>query len=35
MVVGVIEVDEEEADELEFTAPASIQEMEEEIFQTK
>lgn len=32
MVVGVIEVDEEEADELEFTAPASIQEMEEEIF---
>ena len=31
-VVGVIEVDEDEVDEVEFTAPAHIQEMEEEIF---
>ena len=30
-VVGVIEVDEDEVDEVEFTAPAHIQEMEEEI----
>ncbi len=31
-VVGVIEVDEDEVDEVEFTVPAHIQEMEEEIF---
>nr|WP_298658577.1 hypothetical protein [uncultured Flavobacterium sp.] len=31
-VVGVIEVDEDEVDEVEFTGPAHIQEMEEEIF---
>jgi hypothetical protein len=31
-VVGVIEVEEDEVDEVEFTAPAHIQEMEEEIF---
>lgn len=34
-VVGVIEVDEDEVDEVEFTAPAHIQEMEEEIFSNK
>jgi len=31
-VVGVIEVDEEEVNEVEFVAPTQIQEMEEEIF---
>ncbi|MEY2703579.1 MAG: hypothetical protein RLY43_2218 [Bacteroidota bacterium] len=31
-VVGVIEVEEDEVEEVEFTAPAHIQEMEEEIF---
>ncbi|WMW77704.1 hypothetical protein RF683_09445 [Flavobacterium sp. 20NA77.7] len=31
-VVGVIEVDEDEVDEVEFAAPAHIQEMEEEFF---